>query len=81
MQATWDVQRDHPALIRAIGDLLAPEGVLVFSCNRRKFAFAAEELAADGLVCEDVTARTIPKDFERKPGVHAVWTVRKRGSR
>ncbi|HEY5541528.1 MAG TPA: bifunctional 23S rRNA (guanine(2069)-N(7))-methyltransferase RlmK/23S rRNA (guanine(2445)-N(2))-methyltransferase RlmL [Coriobacteriia bacterium] len=78
MSETWDVQRDHAGLIIAIAELLSDDGLLVFSCNRRKFAFDLEGLTTAGLVCEDVTARTIPKDFERKPGVHSCWTVRRR---
>jgi 23S rRNA (guanine2445-N2)-methyltransferase / 23S rRNA (guanine2069-N7)-methyltransferase len=71
------VQRDHAALIVSLAELLSEDGMLVFSCNRRKFAFDLEALTEAGLVCEDVTARTIPKDFERKPGVHTCWTVRR----
>jgi 23S rRNA (guanine2445-N2)-methyltransferase / 23S rRNA (guanine2069-N7)-methyltransferase len=71
------VQRDHAALITDIAKLLTDDGLLVFSCNRRKFAFDRDTLEAAGLVCEDVTARTIPKDFERRSQVHSCWTVRR----
>ena len=77
MRDTWDVQRDHVALITRIGEVLAPGGLLVFSCNRRKFALDTDALALAGLVCEDVTARTIPQDFERRPGVHSCWMIRR----
>ncbi|PKQ16086.1 MAG: bifunctional 23S rRNA (guanine(2069)-N(7))-methyltransferase RlmK/23S rRNA (guanine(2445)-N(2))-methyltransferase RlmL [Actinobacteria bacterium HGW-Actinobacteria-7] len=77
--STFDVQRDHVALVIACGKVLAPGGTIVFSCNRRKFAFDAETLAAEGFECSDATARTIPKDFERTPGIHTCWTVRKAG--
>ena len=77
MRETFDVQRDHAELIRNVAELLADDGLLLFSCNRRKFAFDLEGLTSAGLVCEDVTARTIPKDFERRPQVHACWTVRR----
>ncbi len=77
MRDTWDVQRDHVALITRIGEILAPGGVLVFSCNRRKFALDADALARAGLACEDVTARTIPQDFERRPGIHSCWMIRR----
>jgi 23S rRNA (guanine2445-N2)-methyltransferase / 23S rRNA (guanine2069-N7)-methyltransferase len=77
MQETWDVQRDHVALITRTAEVLAPGGVLFFSCNRRKFALDLEALNLAGLECEDVTARTIPKDFERKPGVHSCWLIQR----
>ena len=77
MSETFDVQRDHAELVLNISELLSPDGLLVFSCNRRKFVFDEQILTASGLECTDVTVRTIPKDFERKPGVHTCWTVRR----
>jgi 23S rRNA (guanine2445-N2)-methyltransferase / 23S rRNA (guanine2069-N7)-methyltransferase len=77
MQETWDVQRDHVALLTRTAEVLAPGGVLFFSCNRRKFSLDLEALTLAGLECENVTARTIPKDFERKPGVHSCWLIRR----
>lgn len=75
--STFDVQRDHVALIIACGKVLAPGGTIVFSCNRRKFAFDAEALTSERWECTDITASTIPKDFERTPGIHVCWTIRK----
>jgi 23S rRNA (guanine2445-N2)-methyltransferase / 23S rRNA (guanine2069-N7)-methyltransferase len=76
MSETWDVQRDHAGLVLALSELLTSNGLLVFSCNRRRFVFDEPLLIQAGLQCEDVTARTIPKDFERTPGIHTCWTVR-----
>lgn len=78
MTSTWDVQRDHAELILDIAKLLAEDGTLVFSCNRRGFALDREALEAAGLVCEDVTARTVPPDFDRRLP-HVCWTVRRSG--
>lgn len=75
MEGTFDVQRDHVALLTSVRDVLAPDGRIVFSCNRRGFALDEPGLRAEGLVVADVTARTIPKDFERTPGVHVCWVV------
>lgn len=77
MQETWDVQRDHAPLLIRVAQLLTDTGTLVFSCNRRKFELDIEALEAAGLVCRDVTARTIPRDFENRPGVHVCWTIRR----
>ncbi len=77
MDTTWDVQRDHAALIIATAKLLAPQGTLIFSCNRRKFTLETDVLAKAGLEVRDVTRRTIPKDFERVSAIHSCWTVRK----
>lgn len=77
MDATWDVQRDHAALISDLMRLLADDGLLVFSCNRRKFELDAPALAAAGLDVRDVTRRTIPKDFDRPQPPHRCWTIRR----
>ena len=77
MRDTWDVQRDHVPLLMRIGALLAPGGVLIFSCNRRKFTLDVEALTEAGLTCEDVTSATIPRDFERTPGVHSCWKIQR----
>ena len=65
MQETWDVQRDHVSLIIRTAELLAPGGMLVFSCNRRKFAFDVEALDARG---PDVRGRHGAHD---SPGLRA----------
>jgi 23S rRNA (guanine2445-N2)-methyltransferase / 23S rRNA (guanine2069-N7)-methyltransferase len=73
MKATLDVQRDHVDLIRKCVSLLAPGGLLVFSTNNRKFRLDAEGLK--GLKVEDITRKTIPKDFERNPRIHYCWLI------
>lgn len=75
-ERTFDVQRDHVGLITDAGALLAPDGVLVFSTNLRTFRLDAGALAEFRI--EDVTARTIPKDFARTPRIHHCFLVRRR---
>ncbi len=79
MEGTFDVQRDHPALIAAIEPLLAPDGTLLFSNNRRRFDLDTASLEALGLASEDLTAASIPPDFERNPRVHTLWRITRRG--
>ena len=74
MEGTFDVQRDHVALITDTMKLLAEHGTLVFSNNLRSFKMDREALA--DFVIEDITRQTIPKDFERNPKIHNCWTVR-----
>jgi len=76
MDETLDIQRDHVRLIGQTAGLLAPEGALVFSCNRRRFRMDTEALEALGLSATDITSQTIPKDFERHGRVHTCWTIR-----
>lgn len=73
MQASFDVQRDHPVLLRQVLRLLAPDGELYFSTNRRGFRLAAE--VAGFAAADDITARTVPADFRRHPP-HRCWLVR-----
>jgi 23S rRNA (guanine2445-N2)-methyltransferase / 23S rRNA (guanine2069-N7)-methyltransferase len=77
MEGTLDVQRDHVSLVRDAAALLEPEGVLVFSTNLRTFRIDEAALAEAGLRVEDVTARTIPPDFERNPRIHRCFIVRR----
>lgn len=77
MDRTWDVQRDHAPFLIEVAELLAEGGLLVFSCNRRKFVFDAEALSAAGLFTEEVTSRTISRDFERRPEMHRCWAIRR----
>ncbi len=78
MEGTLDVQRDHVGIVLGSAGLLAEGGTLVFSCNKRGFDLDREAIEQAGFVVRDVTGRTIPKDFERKPGVHSCWTIKLR---
>jgi len=73
MRETFDVERDHIALIRAAARLLAPDGVMIFSTNRRHMKLEEPAIAALGLRIEDLTRSTIPPDFARNPRVHRCW--------
>ena len=76
MNESWDVQRDHAAMILHIAGILAENGTLVFSCNRRKFALDLDILGAAGLSCVDITTQTVSRDFERHPNAHSCWLIR-----
>ncbi len=75
MEGTLDVQRDHVQLIRDTVALLAPDGVLVFSTNLRRFRIELDALPE--LQIEDITRRTIPQDFERNPKIHQCFRIRR----
>jgi 23S rRNA (guanine2445-N2)-methyltransferase / 23S rRNA (guanine2069-N7)-methyltransferase len=77
MEGTLDVQRDHVQLIAAAADVLADGGTLVFSTNLRSFRFGEAGITALGLSVEDVTAATIPPDFERNRRIHRAFFVRR----
>jgi 23S rRNA (guanine2445-N2)-methyltransferase / 23S rRNA (guanine2069-N7)-methyltransferase len=77
MEGTFDVQRDHVALLRAAAALLEPGGVLVFSNHFRRFRMDKEALGE--LAVEEITRQTIPPDFARDPRVHNSWRLVRSG--
>lgn len=76
MEGTFDVQRDHVALIRAAVALLERDGVLIFSNNFRKFSLDTDALS--DLDIDDISAKTIPPDFSRNPKIHRCWRIKVR---
>ncbi len=75
MDGTLDVQRDHPALIRGAARLLAEGGVLLFSTNLRTFRLDPQAL--DGLMVENISAATLPRDFQRNPRIHQCFRIQR----
>jgi len=74
MQQTFDVQRDHVALLSTTLRLLSPDGTLIFSNNRRHFRI--DQAALPQAEVQDISRRTLPKDFERNPRIHNCWRIR-----
>jgi 23S rRNA (guanine2069-N7)-methyltransferase / 23S rRNA (guanine2445-N2)-methyltransferase len=74
MAESFDVQRDHRELVRLAMAVLRKEGCLYFSNNRRGFTLD-ESLLADFL-CEDLTVKTLPPDFQRNRRIHCCWAIR-----
>lgn len=75
MDTAFDVQRDHVALITQVASLLDEGGTIIFSCNKKRFEMDVGALETVGLAARDLTRRTIPKDFDRTPHVHACWSL------
>jgi 23S rRNA (guanine2445-N2)-methyltransferase / 23S rRNA (guanine2069-N7)-methyltransferase len=74
MEGVLDVQRDHVGMIRRSLKLLRPNGRLVFSTNYTRFKLDAHALA--DLQVDDISAQTIPKDFERNTRIHRCFVIR-----
>jgi 23S rRNA (guanine2445-N2)-methyltransferase / 23S rRNA (guanine2069-N7)-methyltransferase len=73
MEGTLDIQRDHVLLIRAAISRLSRDGDLIFSTNARRFRLDTGGLA--GVRVEDVTPRTIARDFARNPRIHQCFRI------
>lgn len=74
MEGTLDTQRDHVELITLCAKLLAADGTLYFSTNRRGFKIDTEALAT--LQIRDITAQTLGEDFKRPPPMHKCWMIK-----
>ncbi len=81
MRTTLDIQRDHAGLIRQCLRLLTPDGALLFSTNHRQFrldvaALQHRSTGASGTCrVEDLSRKTLPRDFEQNPRIHQAWLI------
>ena len=73
MTESFDVQRDHPQLVRMSMGVLRDEGKLYFSNNRRGFILDAS--LQEEFLCEDITEKTLPPDYQRKRKMHCCWLI------
>ena len=71
---SFDVQRDHKALIKAAAMHLSPGGTLIFSNNLRRFRLD-DEILSDYVV-EDITEKTIGDDFKRDMNIHHCFLIK-----
>jgi 23S rRNA (guanine2445-N2)-methyltransferase / 23S rRNA (guanine2069-N7)-methyltransferase len=78
MEATLDIHRDHPQLIRQVMALLAPAGILLFSTNFRRFKL--DPAIAEQFSVTDITKQTIPPDFARNPRIHTCFRIEAPGT-
>ncbi len=74
----FDVQRDHERLLKLCIARLAPDGLVLFSNNARRFRLDREAL--DGCDVRDITASTIPFDFARNPRIHSCFEITRAGN-
>jgi 23S rRNA (guanine2445-N2)-methyltransferase / 23S rRNA (guanine2069-N7)-methyltransferase len=74
MEGVFDVERDHPEFIDGCVRLLAPGGLIVFSTNSQRFRL--DESLTKRYDVRDISAKTLPKDFERNPRIHRCFEVR-----
>ena len=75
MEDSWDVQRDHIKLMRNLKRILRPNGTIVFSNNKRGFKMDFDALDELGLSAVEISAKTLPLDFERNKQIHNCWLV------
>ncbi len=74
MRGSLDIQRDHPQLVRNCLKILSPNGLLIFSSNKR--GFKLEPVLAQECHIKDISAASIPQDFHDKK-IHVCFEIRK----
>lgn len=78
MEDSWDVQRDHLKLMAKLIRILRSQGTIIFSNNKRGFKMDFNGLEALGLKATDISAKTLPLDFERNKQIHNCWIVKEK---
>ena len=76
MEGVFDVERDHPEFIEGCVRLLSPGGLIVFSTNSQRFRL--DESLTQRYDVLDISAKTLPRDFERNPRIHKCFEIRVR---
>ncbi len=76
MEGVIDIGRDHPELLDACARLLAPDGLIFFSTNAQRFRL--DPSLGERFEIRDISAATIPLDFERNARIHRAFEVRPR---
>ncbi|MBC3767507.1 bifunctional 23S rRNA (guanine(2069)-N(7))-methyltransferase RlmK/23S rRNA (guanine(2445)-N(2))-methyltransferase RlmL [Neptunicella marina] len=75
MDQSWDVQRDHLALLENAKACLKPGGEIIFSNNLRSFKLDTAGLEQLGFKVTDWCQKTLPEDFKRNPKIHHCWLL------
>lgn len=76
MERFFDIQQDHPWLIKQALQLLRPEGTILFSTNSRRFTFD-EAFLKENVEIKEISSKTLPIDFQ-DPHIHRCWLMTKR---
>jgi 23S rRNA (guanine2445-N2)-methyltransferase / 23S rRNA (guanine2069-N7)-methyltransferase len=74
MQNVLDIRRDHATLADVCAPLLTPGGLLFFSTNAQRFKL--DESLRERFAVSDVSAQTLPLDFERNQKIHRCFELR-----
>ncbi len=73
MDTFLDIERDHVELIKNSTRLLAKDGILIFSTNKKSFKLDEGNLT--NYEIENLTERTMPLDFQRPSVIHKVYKI------
>jgi 23S rRNA (guanine2445-N2)-methyltransferase / 23S rRNA (guanine2069-N7)-methyltransferase len=77
-ESVLDILEDHGLLIAQCMELLSVEGQLLFVTNAQKFKINQELMTEFDV--QDISAKTLPPDFERNPKIHRAFQIRHKSS-
>ena len=69
---SFDINRDHPELIRNVLKVMASGALVLFSTNHQRFQPRLDGLPVKGLI--ELTPKTIPEDY-RNRRIHRCWQM------
>ncbi|WP_440877258.1 bifunctional 23S rRNA (guanine(2069)-N(7))-methyltransferase RlmK/23S rRNA (guanine(2445)-N(2))-methyltransferase RlmL [Thalassotalea sp. PLHSN55] len=75
MGESFDVQRDHVALITDALKSLAEGGEIIFTNNKRNFKMDFDAMESLGLHAKAMSEQTRDKDFLRNKHIHNSWSI------
>lgn len=69
---SFDINRDHPALLQAVLKVMMPGSLVFFSTNHQRFEPSLNNLPVIDLA--EITSLTIPEDYRNRQ-VHRLWRM------
>ncbi len=72
-KVSFDINRDHPTLLREVFKVMAPNALVFFSTNHQRFEPVFKDLPVKDL--KELTPKTIPEDY-RNQNIHSCWQMR-----
>ena len=79
MEDSFDVQRDHIALLADAVKSLNRGGEIFFTNNKRNFKMDFEALETLGLQAKNMSDLTRDQDFARNKHIHNSWSITRKG--
>lgn len=70
----FDIAKEHPFLLNAVFERMAPGGTVFFSTNHQNFDLKTDQLTVTDI--QEITSRTIPEDYQNKrKQIHRCWEI------
>ena len=70
----WEVQSGYLPIFERLKTIVAPQGVVYFSTNFRRFKFDEEFVKSLGFEIREISKTTVPEDF-RNRRIHRCWRL------